>query len=97
MAGNLQQRLESLRSKAVLLTQRYAVLLEQKQQADSLIADLQRTLEQQRREMDVMRQQIEHLRVVSTIDPRREDVEMTRSVLNKLVRDIDKCINDLTE
>lgn len=97
MAGNLQQRLDSLRSKAQLLTQRYVNLANQKREADERIASLQATIESQRKEMAIMRQQIEQFQVVSVLAPRREDVERTRTLLAELVRDIDKCINELTE
>ena len=40
MAGNLQQRLDSLRSKSQLLTERYVKLKTEKQAADATIAEL---------------------------------------------------------
>ncbi len=97
MAGNLQQRLDSLRGKAQLLTERYANLFQQKQVLEQQIAQLQATVERQKKEMAVMSQQIEHLQVVSVIAPKREDVERSRAFLAELVRDIDKCINELNE
>ncbi len=97
MAGNLQQRLDSLKSKATLLTDRYVALKEAKQEADTTIAKLKKELEQQQRENAILRQQIEHLQVVTTLTPKREDVERSRAFLTELVRDIDKCINELKE
>lgn len=97
MAGNLQQRLDSLRGKAQLLTERYAKLLEQKRVLEEQIAQFNATIERQQKEMAVMRQQIEYLQVVSVIAPKREDVERSRAFLAGLVRDIDKCINELNE
>lgn len=97
MAGNLQQRLDSIRSKAQLLQSRYLMLLDEKRAADARIQELQDTLERQRKEMDVMQQQIEYLRVVTTITPSHQDVERSRAILSELVRDIDKCISELTE
>ncbi len=97
MAGNLQHRLESLRGKAQLITERYASLLEQKRLADDTIAELRKELERTKRENNVLQQQIEHLKVVTTITPKREDVERSRAFLSELVRDIDKCISELTE
>ncbi|MDE5684924.1 MAG: DUF3450 domain-containing protein [Paramuribaculum sp.] len=97
MAANLQQRLESIRSKASLLTERYVDLLEEKRAAEAKIAQLQSTLQHQQQEIDRLRQQNEQLRVVTTLSPRREDVERSRAFLSQLVRDIDKCIAELTE
>ncbi len=97
MAGNLQQRLDILRSKAQLLTERYLTLLDEKREADATIEQLNKEMERQRKEMDIMRQQIESLQVVTTLVPSRENVERSRAILAELVRDIDKCINELTE
>ena len=97
MAANLQQRLESIRSKASLLTERYVELLEEKRAAEAKIAQLQSTLQHQQQEIDRLRQQNEQLRVVTTLSPKREDVERSRAFLSQLVRDIDKCIAELTE
>ena len=96
-AGNLQQRLDSLRSKSQLLTERYVKLKTEKQAADATIAELTEELRRAKAENNVLSQQIEHLRVVTTIDPRREDVERSRAFLTELLQDIDKCINELTE
>lgn len=97
MAANLQQRLDSIRGKATLLTQRYAELLEEKRAADAQIAELHTQLRRQQEEMARMRQHIESLQVVTTISRGREDVERSRAFLSQLVRDIDKCIAELTE
>lgn len=97
MAANLQQRLDSIRGKATLLTQRYAELLEEKRAADAQIAELHTQLRRQQEEMARMKQQIESLQVVTTISRGREDVERSRAFLSQLVRDIDKCIAELTE
>lgn len=96
MAGNLQQRLDSLKSKAQLLVERYARVVDAKNAADIRIAELESTISRQKAEIDVMRQKIEHLQVVTTIAHNREDVERTRAFLAELVRDIDKCINELS-
>lgn len=97
MAANLQQRLDSIRGKATLLTQRYAELLEEKRVAEAQIAELHTQLRRQQEELARMRQQIESLRVVTTLSRGREDVERSRAFLSQLERDIDKCIAELTE
>ncbi len=97
MAVNLKQRLDSLSSKALLLTERYASLSESYRGALQQIADLQATLERKEKEISLLNQQIEQLRVVSVIAPNHEDVEHSRRFLAELVRDIDKCISELSE
>jgi len=97
MAGDLQQRLESLRSKAQMLTSRYEMLLSDKRDADAKISELNTLVERQKREIGILNQQLENLRVVSTITPSRDDVQQSRAILSQLVRDIDKCISELTD
>ena len=97
MAGNLKQRLDSLSSKALLLTERYASLSERHREALQRINDLQSTLERKEKERALMRQQIEERRGGSVLAPNHADVEHTRKFLAELVRDIDKCISELSE
>lgn len=97
MAGNLQQRLESLSSKALLLTERYARMSESLQEANNAIAELKQTLAEREIEVGRLRQELEHTRVVSVISHDKTDVELTRTFLAELVRDIDKCINEINE
>lgn len=97
MAGTLQQRLDSIKDKAEKLTSRYRRLIEEKRAADTMISDLRQTVERQQRELAGLRQKIEYLTVVTTINPERDKVEQTRVVLSELVREIDKCINELTQ
>lgn len=97
MAGDLKQRLDSLSSKTLLLTERYATLTESLRNALRQINDLRATLESKEQEINLLRQQIEQLRVVNVIAPNHEDVEHSRRFLAELVRDIDKCISELSE
>lgn len=97
MAGNLQQRLDSLKSKAQLLVERYARTEDARCEAESRINDLELEIKRKDREISVLRQQLEQLQVVTTLSPRREDVERSRKFFAELLRDIDKCINELSE
>lgn len=97
MVGNLQQRIDRVRSKAEFLTERYRRLAEEKRATDKIVADLQLTVQRQQKELALLRQQIEYLTVVTTISPSRENVEKSRTILSELVREIDKCITELTD
>lgn len=97
MAGDLQKRLDSLRNKAELLLKRYALLEEENQVLKQKINELEATLARQNRELTDKERQIEQLRVMGVLAPTREDVEQSRAFLAGLVRDIDKCINELNE
>lgn len=97
MANDLKQTLERLRGKADLLVERYQLLLQEKQQVDMLNEELSSTIKKQQQEIDRLQQEVEHLKVVTTLTPKREDVEKSRAFLSKLVRNIDKCIAELKE
>lgn len=97
MAGNLQQRLESIKAKAEIITERYRKVEAEKRAAEARIADLQATVRRQQTELQQAMLKIEQLQVVTTLVPRRENVEQTRVILSELVREIDKCIKDLTQ
>ena len=97
MAGNLQQRLDSLKGKMQLIVERYAKLTDYARRADATIADLRATIDSQAKEIALLNQEIEYLKVVSVLTPKREDVQQSRVMLAELLRDIDKCINELSE
>lgn len=97
MAGNLQQRLESIKAKAKIITERYRKVEAEKRAAEMQIAELQATVRHQHAQLQQAMLKIEQLQVVTTLVPKRENVEQTRVILSELVREIDKCINDLTQ
>ncbi|MBE6318902.1 MAG: DUF3450 domain-containing protein [Bacteroidales bacterium] len=97
MTDNLQQTLERLRGKSEILIERYRKLLQEKQDVDLRIKELSTLIEQQQKEIDRQQQEIEYLKVVTTLTPNRNDVEKSRAFLSELVREIDKCILELNE
>lgn len=97
MADELQTRLQSLQGKAKLLMERYKLLLRQKQHQDNELLQLQHTVKQQQKQIATLEQQLEHLRVVTPLAVQGADLELSRAVMTQLVRDIDKCIAELTD
>ncbi len=97
MATDLQERLQRVARKAQGLTDRYNVLLGEKRAADAKIAELQATVDSLRLNVEDLTRQLEYLTVVTTALPSRSDVERSRAVISRLVREIDKCISDLSD
>lgn len=97
MSGTLKQRLESLTAKMKLLEERHKAMAADAEARREEIEQLNLAILRRDREMDVLRQQAEHLRVVHAITPSREHVERSRAILTELMRDIDKCIADIGE
>lgn len=96
MAENLQQRIDAVRAKAALITERYRALEASKRQADNEILELTATIESLRRQVADRDREIERLRVSSVLVPDHRDVEETRAFIADLVREIDKCIARLS-
>ncbi|WP_301203610.1 hypothetical protein [Duncaniella muris] len=96
MAGNLQQRIDRLQSKASLLTERYNAVKRAREEADRRAADLQARISRLERELAARDAEIERLKVTSVLTPDHKDVEATRTFLSELVREIDKCIAQLS-
>jgi phage shock protein A len=97
MATDLHERLQRVARKAQGLTDRYDVLEREKKAADAHIAELEATVAELRKRVEELDRQVEYLTVVTTAIPSRDDVERSRSVISKLVREIDKCIADLSD
>ncbi|MDE7410853.1 MAG: hypothetical protein K2M94_02320, partial [Paramuribaculum sp.] len=67
MVGDLRQRIESIKSKAYVLTQRYTELLTAKREADARISELNAQVAQQEEKIRLLNQQLEYMRVTTTL------------------------------
>lgn len=97
MAGDLQKTVERLRAKMLVVSDRFSLVCSERDKAMERIAGLEAELSRERRRSDELQQQVDFLRIATTIAPDRKDVEQTRALLAELVREIDKCIADLKE
>lgn len=97
MATDFQKLVKSLKEKHNELIKRYLEAADARDQALRRVADLEYTARQQERELEQLRLQVNYLTVVSTIAPSTDEIEKSKALLSGLVREIDKCITDLTE
>ena len=81
MSSTLQQRLQAVTGKAHLLASRYENLLRVKEEADKRIEELEAELDKERGRVARLKVEVEELRVVTTLTPRREDVEHAYTTL----------------
>jgi len=72
-------------------------LLQEKQVADMQNKELVALTNRQQQELNRLQQEVEYLKVVTTLNPDRKDVEKSRAFISELVREIDKCISELKE
>lgn len=96
MAVNLQERIEKIEAKAALMVERCGYLRRSLDDSRMQIEELNATIAGLRREIADRDRQIEYLKVASVLIPDHRDVEDARSLLSGLVREIDKCINQLS-
>lgn len=97
MAADLQQLVQSLKAKHQKLVERHLLTINQRDEALRQIQDLEHTIKEQQRDIERLNQQVEYLTVVTTALPDRDDIDKSRALLTNLVREIDKCINDLND
>lgn len=97
MATDLQTRLNSLKAKTQVLVEKYTALEADRRRLEALLAERDEAIGQRDRLIADLQRRIEYLRASVAVSPSREDVEQTRSLIAGLVREIDKCILDLTD
>lgn len=96
MADTLQQSIDRLKAKAALLTDRYTLVDKARQEAQAQVDELQARVRDLSRQLALRDAEIERLKVSSVLSPDHYDVEATRRFLSELVREIDKCIAQLS-
>ena len=97
LAGELKKKIDRVNTKTQLLLDRYTILLQRRESDLAQIAELQAEIETLRKENGRLQQENDFLKIATTIAPTRNDVNSTRELLTRLVREIDKCITDLNE
>ena len=97
MPADLQQITSKLTTISSRLNERVRELIIERDDARRQVADRDATIREQQREIERLTQQVDFLTVVSTALPAPGDIEKSRAILSGLVREIDKCIKDLTE
>ena len=97
MATELQDTLARIVSKSNVLTEKYRVLAAEKEELDVQLAVMQEEVDNLRIENEKLHQDNEYLKMARSIAPNQEKAAQARSMISKLVRDIDKCISQLNE
>ena len=97
MASNLQDTLQRVVNKTYILIEKYRALLEEKRRVDAANESLSSKNVALEKEIERLRQENEYLRLARSISSTPEQTEANRARISKLVRDIDKCISQLTD
>lgn len=97
MASDLETILNRISEKSRFLTERYKVVSRRKEEAEERVAELEKTLRDRDRQIQLMSAELEYLKVSSALAPTAESVNTTRTMIRELIRDIDRCIADLND
>lgn len=97
MPIDIQHRLDAIQAKASLLVDRYKAEKQSKEKAMLTIAEQKQQIQRLQSRVVELTREVEILKTARLTAPTREDVERSRALLSSLVRDIDRCIADLTE
>ena len=90
IVNHLEAKLSKILSKYTILQQENLKLLQQKN-------NLQQQLSKQQEVIDSLEKKYESLRVANTIVGSKEDKHATKLKINTLIREIDKCIVQLSD
>lgn len=97
MAVDIQQRIASIQAKAHVLAQRYGAMKGRLTSAEAKIVELTAVIAEQEAELDRLRSELGYLKNAASLTASGGDVAQTREVISGLVREIDKCIRDLSD
>lgn len=97
MASDIESTLKRLSEKSRFLTERFKVVSQERDEAQTQVSELQKALAERDRKMQRMGVELEYLKVSSAISPTAETVEATRAILRGLIADIDRCIAELND
>ena len=95
--SEIKEQLDRVRSKASILVEKYIRLKEAYDDARKQVEVLQAEAISREKEIQTLRMQVEHLSIASTVKLSGDDLQSTRGMVADLVREIDRCIADLSD
>jgi len=95
--SNILEIVDSLQSKLDKLLAKHELLQIENQQLLEKSEKLVEKVDQQHDAMKVIEHDYESLRIAKSIVGNKEDKHMTKLKINTLIREIDKCIGQLSE
>lgn len=97
MAESLSEIFERLLSKQQILVERYRILEEKLNAADEANQKLAEENHKQKILIEKLETANQYLRIARRIAPDQETIGKSRELIARLVRDVDKCIEQLNE
>ncbi|MGN0213783.1 MAG: hypothetical protein ACI4AH_03110 [Muribaculaceae bacterium] len=97
MASDLQNILQRVSNKSDVLIEKYMALVAEKESVESKNVALTEENATLLKELQHLREENNYLRLARTMAISTEQMEQNKAKISKLVRDIDKCISQLTD
>lgn len=97
MAIDLRQQLERVNDKTTLVLEKYALMQQRLEQARAEVARLNAELARQKQTIEALELRLEYLSVSHTVASSAEELARTKGMIAELVREIDRCIADLSD
>lgn len=95
MSANIPEILDRLGSKINLLTDKYALVCQERDEAVAQCEALNEQVSALKAKLEKANTEIEFLRISHKIAPTQDDVLRARIMMTELVKKIDKCITQL--
>lgn len=96
MATELHSIVERILNKSSVLVEKYQALEIEKMNVEQKLQEVQAETEVLRKEVERLKLDNEYLRMARAIAPSYELLAESRAAVSQLVRDVDKCISQLT-
>lgn len=97
MASDLHNILQRIANKSDVLIEKYQTLSADKKLVDEENEQLKSDNKKLLAEIQRLRQENEYLRLARNVASSYDQIEQNKAKISKLVRDIDKCISQLTD
>ena len=95
MAETLSDIFERMSQKLQILVEKYNLLHDRCNQLCTEKEDLEAQILKQKKEIEVLKTQNQYLTIVKSVSSDRESLEKGKEMITKLVRDVEKCIEQL--
>lgn len=97
MARGIQEQTQRLKQKLELLFAKYDLIFKQKTELEIRVTELESQLADLERDSRRQQETIQLLISARAVAPTRNELESSRAILSNLVREVNKCINDLNQ
>lgn len=97
MAETLSDIFERMSQKLQILVEKYNLLRDRCKQLCTEKEELESQILKQKKEIEVLKMQNQYLTIVKSISNDKESLEKGKEMITKLVRDVEKCIEQLDD